>query len=113
MWKNRDTSVLDNKVVFVQGEKYAFLALINASDNKVINAWAGINSHGFAIMNSASGDLAENVKGINQNGRLMKEALGKCADGAQTFKLNDLARSLASFVYTSLQTSFPDLKDQD
>ena len=83
MWKNRDTSVMDNKVVFVQGEKYAFLALINASDNQIVNAWAGINNQGFAIMNAASGDLAENVKGINQNGRLMKEALGKCADVAE------------------------------
>ncbi|MFQ5721706.1 MAG: hypothetical protein ACE5GI_04375, partial [Candidatus Aminicenantales bacterium] len=81
--KNRDTSALDNKVVFVQGEKYAFLALINARDNKVINAWAGLNSQGFAIMNSASRDLAENLKGMNQNGRLMKEALGKCADVAE------------------------------
>lgn len=80
MWKNRDTSVLANKMVYFQGEKYGFLALINAKDKKVEHVWAGINTEGFAIMNSASGDLAEGEGGMNDNGRFMRQALSKCGD---------------------------------
>jgi len=71
-----------NKVVFVKGEKYGFIALIDAVDKKIENAWAGINTKGFAIMNAASRDLAASEEGMADNGRLMREALGKCANVA-------------------------------
>jgi hypothetical protein len=80
MWKNRDTSSLDNKMIYFQGEKYDFIGLIDAEDKKVENVWAGINTAGFAIMNAASGDLAEGPNGMMNNGRFMKRALAECAN---------------------------------
>ena len=87
LWKNRDTSAVANKMVYVKGEKYGFIALINADDNSVEHAWAGINTAGFAIMNAASGDLAEGPEGMNDNGRFMREALGKCSNVSDFEKL--------------------------
>lgn len=80
LWKNRDTRSVANKMAYLKGEKFGFITLIDAQDKNLANAWAGINSEGFAIMNSASGDLAESMEGMIDNGRFMKEALGKCAD---------------------------------
>jgi len=80
MWKNRDTTGLDNKMIYFKGEKYAFIGLIDARDKKAENVWAGINTEGFAIMNSASGDLSEGPNGMMNNGRFMKRALSECAN---------------------------------
>ncbi len=80
MWKNRDTTGLDNKMIYFKGEKYAFIGLIDARDNKTENVWAGINTEGFAIMNSASADLSEEPEGMINNGRFMKRALSECAN---------------------------------
>jgi len=80
MWKNRDTSSLDNKMIYYKGEKYGFIGLIDAKDKGVENVWAGINSEGFAIMNSASSDLSEGERGGGGNGRFMKRALSECAN---------------------------------
>ena len=80
LWKNRDTRSVANKMVFLKGEKYGFITLVDAQDKNLANAWAGINTRGFAIMNSASGDLAESTEEMSDNGRMMREALGKCAD---------------------------------
>lgn len=80
MWKNRDTSGLDNKMIYLKGEKYDFIGLIDARDKKPENIWAGINTQGFAIMNSASSDLAEETTGVINNGRFMKRALSECAN---------------------------------
>ena len=60
--KNRDTSVVANKMAYLQGEKFGFIALIDAKDTKFDNAWAGINSEGFAIMNSA---LTNNMRTVS------------------------------------------------
>ncbi|MFB0565230.1 MAG: carcinine hydrolase/isopenicillin-N N-acyltransferase family protein [Candidatus Aminicenantaceae bacterium] len=80
MWKNRDTSVLDNKVLYLKGVKYGFIGIVNADDKKGEHVWAGINTEGFAIMNSASADLAEKGEKTLDNGRFMKIALGECAN---------------------------------
>lgn len=80
MWKNRDTSVLDNKIVYFRGKKHDFIGLINARDKSLENVWAGINTAGFAIMNSASSDLAEGEEGMIDNGRFIKLALGECTN---------------------------------
>jgi len=79
MWKNRDTSSLDNKIGYFKGIKYDFIGLIDTRDDKGENVWAGINSEGFAIMNSASGDLAQGLQQMSENGRLMRLALEECA----------------------------------
>ncbi len=82
LWKNRDTSSLNNKVVYYQGDKYGFIGLIDARDKDVRNVWAGINTEGFAIMNSASGDLSEGDRGGGGNGFFMKHALSVCANAS-------------------------------
>jgi len=87
LWKNRDAPAVANKMVYVKGEKHGFIALINADDNSAEHAWAGINTVGFAIMNAASGDLAEGPEGMNDNGRFMKEALEKCSNVSDFEKL--------------------------
>ncbi|MBN1271421.1 MAG: hypothetical protein JXB26_04050 [Candidatus Aminicenantes bacterium] len=79
LWKNRDTNTIPNKLVYVQGEKYAFIGLVDAWDKNVMSIWSGINSAGFAIMNSASGDLADGETGMMNNGTFMRLAIGTCA----------------------------------
>jgi hypothetical protein len=82
LWKNRDTSMRPNKMAFLLGDKYYFIGIIHPLDKEPKNVWAGINSEGFAIMNSASTDLAESagMVGLSENGIFMKRALGVCAD---------------------------------
>jgi hypothetical protein len=79
MWKNRDTSSMNNKIGYFKGAKYDFICLIDTRDKKGENAWAGINSEGFAIMNSASGDLAIGLRPMSENGLFMRRALEECA----------------------------------
>ena len=80
MWKNRDTSNPVNKIAFFKGKKYNFIGIIDAMDIKMENVWAGINTEGFAIMNSASSDLAEGPRGMMNNGHFMKQALEECSN---------------------------------
>lgn len=79
LWKNRDASAVDNKIIYARGPKYAFLGLINAQDVQGASVWAGINTEGFAIINSASSDLADDDRGGAENGKFMRLALGECA----------------------------------
>ncbi|MFQ6081931.1 MAG: carcinine hydrolase/isopenicillin-N N-acyltransferase family protein [Candidatus Aminicenantia bacterium] len=78
LWKNRDTKYLKNKVVFLKGPKHDFIGIINASDKKAINIWAGINTQGLAIINSASPDLILKDQKDEGNGKFMKLVLGTC-----------------------------------
>ena len=80
MWKNRDTDKIDNKTLYIQGPKYAFIALVDAGDDKGDEAWGGLNSEGFAIMNSQTDDQGLAGKDGADNGRFMKRALGECAN---------------------------------
>ncbi|MBM3284923.1 MAG: hypothetical protein FJY81_03545 [Candidatus Aminicenantes bacterium] len=82
LWKNRDASAVNNKMIYAKGPKYAFIGLINASDSQGSSVWAGINTEGFAIMNAASSDLADDEKGGDGNGKFMRLALGECASAA-------------------------------
>jgi|GEM_PF-4130431 len=82
LWKNRDASAVDNRVLYFKGPRFAFLGLINATDKEGSSVWAGLNSEGFAIINSASSDLADDEKGGAENGRFMRLALGECANVA-------------------------------
>jgi len=79
IWKNRDTDVLNNKVLYVTSGKYPFLGLFNADDNRGENAWAGVNAAGFVIMNSLSVDLGETSQSGDENGTFMSRALAECA----------------------------------
>lgn len=81
MWKHRDTSTPDNFVEFVPSKdgKYSFTALFNAGDSLLHNAWTGINETGFAIMNTASYNLAPDTAAFKDNeGVVMRLALEQC-----------------------------------
>jgi len=79
IWKNRDTDVLNNKLLCITSGTYPFLGLFNADDNRGENAWAGVNAAGFVIMNSLSVDLGETSRSGDENGSFMARALGECA----------------------------------
>ncbi len=75
LWKNRDTSNLDNEVAYFNDGKYPYLGVINAGDRTQV--WMGVNSAGFCIMNSESQDLEGDT--LDAEGYFMKQALMECA----------------------------------
>ncbi len=79
--KQRDTGKLDNKLMYFSDGKYEYIGLVNAVDSLGKEVWAGANSAGFAIMNSASYNLKRNdtTSLKDQEGVLMKRALQSCA----------------------------------
>jgi hypothetical protein len=81
MWKNRDTGNENNFVARVAGNGgYDYVALFNAGDSLLAEAWAGLNSSGFAIMNTASYNLAPDTAKIkDREGIVMSQALRECA----------------------------------
>lgn len=91
IWKVRDTYDLKNSMRYFTDGKYAYLGLINSDDTKGEDVWAGSNSAGFAIMNSASYNVNENdtVSLKDQEGRFMKLALQNCASLAEFEQLLD------------------------
>lgn len=80
MFKHRDTDCLDNRIAYFQGDKYAFIGLMNAPtlDGEV---WSGVNEAGFCIMNTASYNLREDSLQcqMDREGELMYHALANCA----------------------------------
>ena len=81
LWKHRDASDLDNKVEKIVPENggYEYVALFNATDTLCRQAWAGYNSTGFAVMNTASYNLkADTVTDMDKEGLLMGKALASC-----------------------------------
>jgi hypothetical protein len=78
LWKHRDTDNENNRMAFVKGVKYDFLALLNSPDPDGI-AWTGSNSAGFSIMNTASYNLKDDtITGMDREGVLMYQALAEC-----------------------------------
>lgn len=78
IWKQRDTDNPHNLLQYVKGEKYAYTAVFSASDNKLRRAFAGVNEVGFAIMNNASYNLAEQDYEEWDNSKVMNQALATC-----------------------------------
>ena len=82
MMKHRDTSHETNDIQWFQGEKYAFIALVNTDEPFDKEVWAGTNSAGFSIMNTATYDLKEDdvpAELMDREGYLMYRALEICA----------------------------------
>ncbi|MFA4839501.1 MAG: peptidase C45, partial [Candidatus Neomarinimicrobiota bacterium] len=78
LWKNRDSSFKDNEAAFFSRGGTQFIGIINADDTTQV--WAGVNNHGFAIMNAESRDMAvpgEETR-FDDEGVLMKIALIHC-----------------------------------
>ena len=81
LWKNRDADNKQNQVVYDATGRYPFVGVVNSADPAGLDIWAGINSQGFAIMNSASYNLD---KGDSlAEGQLMRLALQSCATVAE------------------------------
>lgn len=83
LWKHRDTSTIDNKVEYVPGSdsKFGYVALFNAADSELREAWMGMNDAGFAVMNTASYNIKDdNVsqKKMDKEGIVMTKALQTC-----------------------------------
>ena len=59
MWKHRDTGKEDGKVERIEARngRMAYVAVYDAIDRKNREAWAGMNTAGFAVMNTASYNL--------------------------------------------------------
>ena len=79
LWKNRDTSFLSNKLVFVDEEPLDYLCLANAESPAGRSCWAGLNSAGFAIMNTVAYNLpnpSDEMKDLE--GIIMADALRTC-----------------------------------
>lgn len=83
LWKNRDTSTIDNKVEYVAGKpgEHSYVGLFNAADKALSEVWMGMNDAGFALMNTASYNIKDDKvpsKKMDKEGILMAKALKKC-----------------------------------
>ena len=80
LWKNRDTSALENFVVRVaRPGEIPYTALYNAGDSTLRDAWLGMNEAGLAIMNTASYNLAPDTAVYkDREGEVMARALATC-----------------------------------
>ncbi|MBQ9077402.1 MAG: hypothetical protein IJY31_06120 [Muribaculaceae bacterium] len=81
LWKHRDTGTEHNFVARVPSRdgSYAYVALYNAGDSALSEAWMGMNETGFAIMNTASYNLAPDTAVYkDREGEVMSRALKCC-----------------------------------
>lgn len=92
IYKNRDTKVLSNMTIVVQGPRYRYLGLVNAEDTTPVNVWGGHNEAGFAIVNTAAYNLNGNGGDTDGDGILMRKALGLCATLADFERLLDTVK---------------------
>ncbi|PID58702.1 MAG: hypothetical protein CR986_07520 [Ignavibacteriae bacterium] len=91
IWKLRDTENYKNSMMFFEDGKYKYIGLINSEDTEGKNVWAGANSEGFSIMNSASYNvnLNDTTSKKDLEGIIMKMALQQCATLEDFEKLLD------------------------
>ena len=82
LFKHRDTGDSQNKVMFFEDGNYEYIGLVNAKDTDGKEVWAGCNSAGFAIMNSATynQNLSDTTKLKDREGFVMKQALQECTN---------------------------------
>lgn len=82
LWKNRDTGWKDNVVRWFNDGTYSYYGTVNSLDSLGAQVWSGMNSAGFAIMNSASYNIQaddDTTSEMDKEGILMKLALQECA----------------------------------
>lgn len=108
LYKHRDTSSLQNKLMAFDDGKYYYIGIVNSSDAEGKEVWGGYNSTGFAIMNSASYNLNSETEGNPElEGVIMKLALQQCAT-IQDFE--NLLDSLPKPLYVSANFGVIDAK---
>ena len=79
--KHRDSNFIQNKLMYFDDGKYNYIGLINSEDKKGNEVWGGVNSQGFAIINSASYNLKDSgdtTSFLDKEGFIMKKALQEC-----------------------------------
>jgi len=94
LWKHRDSGHPHNFVDKVAGtdSTMAYVALFNAGDTARAEAWVGFNEAGFAVMNTASYNLAPDTAVVkDREGLVMSEALSRCRSVADFIGLIDVA----------------------
>lgn len=82
IWKHRDSDHPQNAIRYFSDGKYASIGLVNSADKAGEEIWAGYNSAGFAIINTASYNLQaedDTVKLKDREGIVMRQALRQCA----------------------------------
>ncbi len=82
LWKNRDTGTEHNFVEKTPARDghFAYVALYNGGDSTLRDAWIGMNEQGFAIMNTASYNLAPDTTDYkDREGIVMALALQRCS----------------------------------
>lgn len=89
LFKHRDSEALESRLVYFTDGRYPYIGLVNTSDTAGAEVWAGCNSVGFAIMNSASYNLnvGDTSRPNDQEGEVMKRALQGCATVADFERL--------------------------
>lgn len=82
LWKHRDTGAEHNyleRIPATCSGEYTYIGLFNQGDTLHREAWTGMNEVGFAIMNTASYNLApDTAKVVDREGVVMALALRKC-----------------------------------
>lgn len=80
IWKIRDTEAFANHIQRFESPLGFYVGLVNDNDPNGEAIWGGHNSHGFAIMNSASFNVNANDSADlkDQEGIIMKRALAEC-----------------------------------
>lgn len=91
IWKVRDTEAFGNHIRRFRSPIGEYVGLINNDDTEGEAVWGGHNSHGFAIMNSASFNVNNNdtTSYRDQEGVVMKKALAGCRTLTDFEKLLD------------------------
>lgn len=79
--KHRDSDNIQNRLQFFDDGVYDYIGLVNSNDIEGNEVWGGVNSEGFAIINSASYNIKEKsdtTKILDREGFIMKKALQNC-----------------------------------
>lgn len=94
MMKNRDSDELNSCLQYFKGPTYSFVGLVNSS-SRGGEVWAGTNSAGLSIMNSASynikNDRVPTIE-MDKEGQIMYAVLGTCATVADFEKYMNTAQ---------------------
>lgn len=81
LWKHRDTGADNNFIARVEptDSTLGYVALFNAGDSLLAEAWMGMNDAGLAVMNTASYNLAPDTAVYkDREGAVMTMALRRC-----------------------------------
>lgn len=93
LWKHRDTGNVQNFIARVDAstpDELPYVGLFNAGDSLLREVWVGVNSAGFAVMNTASYNLAPDTARVrDREGLVMSRALRICRSVADFAALLD------------------------